>query len=114
MLPQCYPNYKAVHRRFQQWCARGAARHSDAAGEYVARGREIDERESIIDATFAPANGGGDGTGNTRRGKGVKILALVDRDGLPFSVSTRAANHHQVTLVQLSFDFYMLEAKPEQ
>jgi transposase len=19
MLPQCYPNYKTVHRRFQQW-----------------------------------------------------------------------------------------------
>jgi hypothetical protein len=19
-LPQCYPNYKTVHRRFQQWC----------------------------------------------------------------------------------------------
>ena len=20
MLPQCYPNYKTVHRRFQSWC----------------------------------------------------------------------------------------------
>lgn len=20
MLPQCYPNYKTVHRRFQNWC----------------------------------------------------------------------------------------------
>src|SRR5271165_6740184 len=20
MLPQCYPNYKTVHRRFQAWC----------------------------------------------------------------------------------------------
>jgi hypothetical protein len=43
----------------------------------------------------------------------VKILALVDRHGLPLSVSTHAANHHEVTLVQLSFNFYMLEAKPE-
>ncbi|MBX3301889.1 MAG: transposase [Nitrospira sp.] len=33
--------------------------------------------------------------------------------GLPLSVRTHAANHHEVTLVQLSFDFYMLEAKPE-
>jgi hypothetical protein len=32
---------------------------------------------------------------------------------LPLSVSTHGANHHEVTLVQLSFDFYMLEAKPE-
>jgi len=22
MLPQCYPNYKTVHRRFQNWCRR--------------------------------------------------------------------------------------------
>ena len=43
----------------------------------------------------------------------MKILAIVDRHGLPLSVSTHAANHHEVTLVQLSFDFYMLEAKPE-
>lgn len=43
----------------------------------------------------------------------MKILAIVDRHGLPLSVSTHAANHHEVTLVQLGFDFYMLEAKPE-
>ena len=40
-------------------------------------------------------------------------MAIVDRHGLPLSVSTYAANHHEVTLVQLSFDFYMIEAKPE-
>ena len=26
MLPQCYPNYKTVHRRFQQWCEREVLR----------------------------------------------------------------------------------------
>ncbi len=55
----------------------------------------------------------GRGVGPTRRDKGVKILAIVDRHGLPLSVSTHAAHHHEVTLVQLSFDCYMLEAKPE-
>jgi transposase len=88
---------------------RGAARDSHAVGEYVAGGK----RERFIDATFAAAKGGGEGVGPTRRGKGVKILAIVDRQGLPLSVSTHAANHHEVTLVQLSFDFYMVEAKPE-
>jgi transposase len=29
------------------------------------------------------------------------------------SVSTHAANHHEVRLVQLCFDFYMIEAKPK-
>jgi hypothetical protein len=51
----------------------------------------LDERESFIDATFASAKGGGDEIGPTRRGKGVKILAIVDRHGLPLSVSTYAA-----------------------
>jgi transposase len=47
------------------------------------------------------------------RGKGVKIMAIVERHGLPLAASTHAANHHEVTLVQVSFDFYMIEAKPE-
>jgi hypothetical protein len=40
-------------------------------------------------------------------------MAIVNRRGLPLSVSTQAANHHEVRLVQLCFDFYMIEAKPE-
>jgi hypothetical protein len=43
----------------------------------------------------------------------MKIMAIVDRHGLPLSVSTHAADHHEVRLVQLCFDFYMIEAKPE-
>jgi transposase len=114
MLPQCYLNYKTVHRRFQQWCAREVLREilTQLANTLREEGT-LDERESFIDATFASAKGGGEGIGLTRRGKGVKTLAIVDRHGLPLSVSTHAVNHHEVTLVQLSFDFYMLEAKPE-
>jgi hypothetical protein len=40
-------------------------------------------------------------------------MAIVDRHRLPLSVSTHAANRHEVRLVQLCFDFYMIEAKPE-
>ena len=102
MLPQCYPNYKTVHRRFQQWCEREVLREvlTQLANTLREQG-ELDESESFIDATFASAKGGGDEIGKTRRGKGVKILAIVDRHGLPLSVSTHAANHHEVTLVQL-------------
>jgi transposase len=114
MLPQCYPNYKTVHRRFQQWCQGEVLREilRELANALRDEG-DIDESECFIDATFASAKGGGEDIGKTRRGKGVKILAIVDRHGLPVSVSTHAANHHEVTLVQLSFDFYMLEAKPQ-
>ena len=94
--------------------AGGVAHNLDGPCERVRDRGELDQRESFIDATFASAKGGGEGIGKTRRGKGVKILAIVDRHGLPLSVSTHAANHHEVTLVQLSFDFYMIEAKPKK
>ena len=42
-----------------------------------------------------------------------RVVNIVDRKGLPLGVSTHAANHHEVTLVQLSFEFYMIEAKPD-
>jgi hypothetical protein len=59
------------------------------------------------------AKGGGAEIGPTKRGEGMKIMAIVDCHGLPLSISTHAANHHEVRLVQLCFDFYMIEAKPE-
>jgi transposase len=114
MLPQCFPNYKTVHRRFQSWCRNEVLRDvlTDLANTLREEG-SIDESESFIDATFASAKGGGGGIGPTKRGKGVKIMGIVDRHGLPLAVSAHAANHHEVTLVQLTFDFYMIEAKPE-
>ena len=114
MLPQSYPNYKTVHRRFQQWCQNEVIRAAltDLANALREEGA-IDESECFIDATFASAKGGGEQIGPTRRGKGVKIMAIVDRHGLPLAVTTHAANHHEVTLVQLTFDFYMIEARPD-
>ncbi len=114
MLPQCYPNYKTVHRRFQRWCEQEVLRDilCALANELREQGG-IDESECFIDAMFASAKGGGEGIGPTKRGKGVKIMGIVDRNGLPVAVSTHAANYHEVTLVQLTFDFYMIEAKPE-
>ena len=114
LLPQSYPNYKTVHRRFQSWCRDEVLRRvlTDVANELRDRGA-LNEEECFIDATFIMAKGGGLEIGATKRGKGMKIMAIVDRHGLPLSVSTHAANHHEVRLVQLCFDFYMIEAKLE-
>jgi transposase len=64
MLPQCYPNYKTVHRRFQQWCERDVLRDilTQLANTLREKGA-FDERESFIDATFASAKRGGDDIG---------------------------------------------------
>src|SRR5262245_36401128 len=114
MLPQSYPNYKSVHRRFQTWCRDEVLRRvlMDVANELRDKGA-LDEAECFIDATFVMAKGGGAQIGPTKRGKGMKIMAIVDRHGLRLSVGTHAANHDEVRLVQLCFDFYMIEAKPE-
>jgi hypothetical protein len=53
-IPQSYPNYKTVHRRFQQWCENEVIR--GALTELANALREdgaIDESECYIDATFA-------------------------------------------------------------
>ena len=49
----------------------------------------LDEEESFIDATFAMAQGGGAEISPTKRGKGMKIMAIVDRYGLLLSVTLR-------------------------
>ena len=61
MPPQCYPNYKTVHRRFQQWCRSEVLRSvmTDQANTLWDEGA-LDESECYIDATFASVKGGGD------------------------------------------------------
>ena len=92
LLPQSYPNYKTVHRRFQAWARQDILRGIlvDLANELRERDL-LDTTECYIDATFANGRGGGLEIGNTKCGKGVKIMAIVDRAGLPLSVSTHAA-----------------------
>ena len=101
MTPQCHPNYKTVHRRFRKWCRAGVLENAltDLAGE-LRDARKIDGSEAFI----ARAKGGGAGVGMTKSGKGVKIMAIADRSGLPLSVSVHAANHHETKLAQLSLD----------
>ncbi len=60
MLPQSYPNYKTVHRRFQTWCRDEVLRRvlTDVANELRDSGA-LNEEECFIDATFVMAKGGG-------------------------------------------------------
>ena len=60
MLPQCYPNYKTAHRRFQKWCENEVIRAAltDLANALREQGA-VDESECSIEATFASAKGGG-------------------------------------------------------
>ena len=90
MLPLCYPNYKTVHPRFQTWCRSEVLRgiFMDIANELRERRRARRSKRCFIDATFVMAKSGGAEVGPTKRGKGMKIIAIVDRHGLPLSIST--------------------------
>ena len=46
----------------------------------------IDGSEAFIDASFVRAKGGGAHVRITNAGNGVKIMAIVDRRGLPLSI----------------------------
>jgi hypothetical protein len=46
----------------------------------------LDLQEAFIDGSFAPAKQGGACVGKTKRGKGSKIMAIADRQGLPVAV----------------------------
>src|SRR3974390_3421312 len=85
MLPQSYPNYKTVDRRFQAWCHSEVLRQvlTDVANELRDKG-VLDEEESFIDATVAMAKGGGAEIGPTKRGKGMisPESASILRDAL--------------------------------
>src|SRR4249919_2302838 len=60
MLPQSYPNYKTVHRRFQAWCCNEVLRRvlTDVANDLRDKGA-LDEEDCFIDATFVRAKGAG-------------------------------------------------------
>ena len=114
-LPRRFGSKSTVHRWFQKWM-------EDGVFEQILRsaGSLVEERdgyrlyECFIDATFSKAKGGGDGIGLTRVGKGVKIMVLVDANGLPAAVDTAPANRAESHLVQQLFDFMITDAMPER
>lgn len=67
MLPECYPNYKTVHRRFQQWRRSDVLRNilTDLADALRDQGDRV-KRESFIDDMFCAAKGSGREVGKTK------------------------------------------------
>src|SRR5581483_11418068 len=68
MLPQCNPNYKTAHRRFQLWCRQEVSRGIliALANELRSQGA-LDESECFIDASFSPAEGGCEAISKAKR-----------------------------------------------
>ena len=98
-VPERYPSYQSCHRRFQQWVRSGVMKGilEAVALEPKVRG-VLDGEEAFIDGSFAPAKKWGAKVGKTKCGKGTKIMAVADRNGLPVSLSLEGATPHEVKL----------------
>lgn len=100
-LPGRYPSYQTCHRRFQQWVRVGVLRSIlEVLAQALHDEGYLDLQEAFIDGSFAPAKQGGACVGKTKRGKGSKIMAVADRQGLPVAVHVESATPHEVRVVQ--------------
>jgi len=52
--------------------------------------------------------------GKTKRGKGSKIMAIADRQGLPVAVHVESATPHEVTLVHATLAERFVRQLPER
>ncbi len=114
-LPDRYPSYQTCHRRFQQWVRSGVLRSIlEVLAQALLDEGYLDLREAFIDGSFAPAKQGGASIGKTKRGKGSKIMAIADRQGLPVAVHVESATPHEVRLVHATLADRFVRQLPER
>ena len=114
-LPRSFPPKSTVHDYLQCWCQKGSFRRllSGLIRDLLERG-QISIDQGFVDATFAPAKGGGAGVGLPRKGKGTKIQIVVDSQGLPLGVSVASANTGEPQMVQQTLDLFAEDTQPER
>lgn len=114
-LPERYPAYQTVHRRYQAWVKDGTLEHALEALATNLRDRGgLDLREAYIDGTFSSAKKRGLCVGKTKRGKGTKIMAIADGNGLPVAICVESASPHEVKLVEATLDAMFVDEMPER
>ncbi|WP_390817772.1 IS5 family transposase [Symmachiella macrocystis] len=101
-LPNSFPSFSTCWRRFRDWTESGVfkiawARLLDDLGE-------INWEEAMADGTFSPAKKGAPEVGKTKRGKGTKIMLLINGEGLPLGVDTESASASEVNLIERLVD----------
>ena len=60
---------------------------------------KLDWSQTFLDDSFVPAKRG-KGVGRTKVGKGTKVMAVVEGNGLPIGLYVASAQPHELTLAQ--------------
>ena len=90
---------QTCHRRLQQCIRSGVLKGVLEALALDLKARDaMDVREAFIDGRFAAAKKGRQNW-KSKHGKGTKIMAIRDREGLPVAVHVESATPHEVKLV---------------
>jgi transposase len=98
-IPYTYPPKSTVQRWNQRWVVEGVFDRIMArlAADLYALDA-LDLADCFIDGTFAPTKQGGASAGKTKRGKGTRIMGIMEAHGLPVSALIASAIPHGVTL----------------
>jgi transposase len=99
-LPERYPSPSTCWRRLKEWTESGAFQKAwkrllGRLDEF----RNLNLDEAFADGTFCPAKQGGDKIGRTKRGKGTKIMLMVDGEGLPIAADIASASKAECQLI---------------
>jgi transposase len=114
-LPASYPPKSTCHDRLQYWIRTGVFKAAlDNLADALADGGLMDLDECFIDGTFAPAKRGGPAVGKTKKGKGSKVMVVVEADGWPVAITIDSATPHEVKLVKQTREARFMEALPER
>jgi transposase len=104
-LPAEYPPYQTCHRRFQQWQKQGVwDKLLKSIARQMERDGSLDLTESFMGWQFFCGKKRGDKVGKTKKGKGSKVMALTDGQGLPISVDVTSASPHESKLAEETFN----------
>jgi transposase len=113
--PASYPPKSTCQDRLQHWIRTGVLRAALAdLADVLADCGLLDLRECFIDGTFAPAQRGGRAVGKTKKGKGSKMMVVVEADGLPVAITIDRATPQEVKLVEQTLEARFIEKLPER
>ena len=100
-LPSHFPPKSTVHQCFKKWQQGGVwEKVFEKIIKFAEVKKSFDLNRGYIDATFLRSKNGSDNIGPTKCGKGHKLMALVDGNGLPIAIHLGSASPHEISLVE--------------
>ena len=102
-LPHEFPPKSTVHRWHQKWSREGHYDQLHMILVDLSTQGNIHEN-SYIDASFIRSKGASEEVGKTKCGKGSKLMAIVDDEGLPISIDVVSASPHESKAVEGTID----------